>query len=117
MLRSTGNAPALHRRKSNFECPRDWQTVAPVGSRCHGGQGYIAGVEYGVMTDADLLALAKEYFGFSHSPGSSAPTEPVTSLPKVFASALAEIKAKARITTLLPSGLPNGCRREIPGHR
>ena len=62
-------------------------------------------VEYGVMTDADLLALAKEYFGSSQSLGTSTPAEPDTSLPKAFGSLLADIKTKSHITILLPSEL------------
>ena len=62
-------------------------------------------IEYGVMTDVDLLALAKEYFGASHSPDTSIATEPATSLPGVFGSVVAEVKTKSRITVLLPSEL------------
>lgn len=62
-------------------------------------------IEYGVMTDVDLLALAKDYFGAFHSPGMSIATEPVPSLPAVFGSVIAEVKTKSRITVLLPSEL------------
>ncbi len=68
----------------------------------HGKQPHI---EYGVLTDIDLLALAKEYFGASHSPDASIATEPTTSLPGVFGSVVAEVKTKSRITVLLPSEL------------
>ena len=54
-------------------------------------------IEYGVMTDADILVLAKQYFGFSHLA--------VTPIPELFSSVAPDVKAKSRISLLLPDEL------------
>jgi hypothetical protein len=73
----------------------------PKADRC--GYYFIAHdkkprIEYGVMTDVDLLALAKQYFDSPHSAGKS--------IPEPFGSVLPEVKAKSRIVVLVPSELP-----------
>ena len=55
-------------------------------------------VEYGVTTDVDLLALAKQYFDSHHSTG--------TSIQVLLSCILPEIKTKSRIAVLVPSELP-----------
>jgi hypothetical protein len=73
----------------------------PKADRC--GYYFIARgkkprIEYGVMTDVDLIVLAKQYFGSHHSVG--------ISIPEPFGSVLPEVKAKSRIPVLIPSELP-----------
>lgn len=55
-------------------------------------------IEYGVMTDVDLLVIAKEYFDSHHLAA--------TSIQVPLGSVLPEIKSKSHIAVLLPSELP-----------
>jgi hypothetical protein len=57
------------------------------------------------MTDADLVALARKYFGSPQSPDTSIPAEHATSLAEAFGSVLAELRAKTSVRILLPSRL------------
>jgi hypothetical protein len=55
-------------------------------------------IEYGVTTDVDLLALAKQYFDSHHSAG--------ISIKVLLNSVLPEIRAKSRVAVLAPGELP-----------